>query len=218
MHDIIHFKRYKSLLCLNGELPDVTFFKENRLPVIAADGAANQLHAIGIRPNIIIGDLDSASTVVLETTQSLHLPCQNSNDFQKTLGYLRDNALLPSIVVGINGGCLDHVLNNINIFMGTECLLYAPPLRGFVLNALKKITLTLPLNTKISLLGIPQAPVSSTGLKWELSLSELAFPGATSCYNRVMQETITLEVHQGDVLVLIYENISFDAGMMSPNL
>lgn len=215
MHDIIHFKGYKSLLCLNGELPDVTFFKENPLPVIAADGAANQLHAIGIHPNIIIGDLDSASAAVLETTPSLHLPCQNSNDFQKTLSYLKDNALLPSIVVGINGGCLDHVLNNINIFMGTDCLLYAPPLRGFVLSAHKKIRINLTLNTKISLLGIPQATVSSTGLKWELNSASLTFPGFTSCYNRVMQETITLEVHQGDVLVLIYENSSLDAGMMS---
>jgi thiamine pyrophosphokinase len=213
MHDITNFKHYKSLLCLNGELPDVAFFRANKLPIISADGAANQLHAMGIHPQIIIGDLDSASALVLETTQSLHLPCQNSNDFQKTLGYLSDNGLLPSIIVGINGGCLDHVLNNINIFMGTECLLYAPPLRGFVLNAPKKIRLTLPENTKISLLGIPNAEVSSTGLKWELNQSLLTFPGATSCYNRVKHEKITLEVHQGDLLVLMYETSSSDAGI-----
>lgn len=214
MHDLTNLKQYKSLLCLNGELPDLAFFKANKLPIIAADGAANHLHAMGIHPHIIIGDLDSTSALVLETTQSLHLPDQNSNDFQKTLGYLSDNALLPSIIVGINGGCLDHVLNNINIFMGTDCLLYAPPLKGFVLNAPKKVTFTLAENTKISLLGIPSAEVSSKGLKWELNQSQLTFPGHTSCYNRAKHEKITLEVHQGDLLVLTYETTSSDAGMI----
>jgi thiamine pyrophosphokinase len=211
-HDLTHFKGYKSILCLNGELPEAPFFKGINLPVIAADGAANSLHDLGVKPYFIIGDLDSVVPSLLKNTDFLHLPEQNSNDYQKTMAYLKEKNLLPSIVVGINGGYLDHVLNNINIFMNSDCLLYAPPLKGFVLKTNKKMELSLPKNTKISLLGIPTAAVSSTGLKWELNKSPLSFPGNNSCYNRTNLEKVHLEVHQGNLLVLIYENNILDGG------
>lgn len=211
-HDLNRFKGYKSILCLNGILPDAAFFKEINLPVIAADGAANSLQSIGVKPHCIIGDLDSVLPALLKNTEFLHLPDQNSNDYQKTMAYLYEKDLLPSIVVGINGGYLDHILNNINIFMGSNCLLYAPPLKGFVLNANEKVELLVPDDTKISLLGIPTAVVSSRGLKWELNNNMLTFPGANSCYNRTSQETVHIEVHQGDLLVLVYEDNILDAG------
>ncbi|KTD59082.1 thiamine diphosphokinase [Legionella shakespearei] len=210
--ELSSFKGYKSILCLNGELPEARFFKATNLPVVAADGAANSLHVLGIKPHIIIGDLDSVLPSLLQDTAFIHLPEQNSNDYQKTMAYLHENNLLPSIIVGINGGYLDHVLNNINIFMGGNCLLYAPPLKGFVLNEKKRISLSLTEHTKISLLGIPAAIVSSKGLKWELNNSPLTFPGNNSCYNRTVSEQVEIKNHQGEVLVLIYEGTITDAG------
>ncbi len=203
---------YRSVLCLNGILPEVSFFKELNLPIIAADGAADSLDELGLSPEIIIGDLDSVSPSIREQNKTLHNPDQSTNDYQKSLSYLKENNLLPSIVVGINGGHLDHVLNNINIFLETDSLLYAPPLIGFVLKPQTDQKLTLPLNTKISLIGIPFASVSSTGLKWELDHLSLAFPGTNSCFNRTQQSTIQLNVHQGSVLVLIYLEPAIDAG------
>lgn len=210
--ELSSFKTYKSILCLNGELPDARFFAETNLPVVAADGAANRLHRLGIKPHIIIGDLDSVLPSLLQDNAFIHLPDQNSNDYEKTMVYLHENNLLPCIVVGINGGYLDHVLNNINIFMGGNCLLYAPPLKGFVLNEKKRIRLFLPEHTKISLLGIPSAIVSSKGLKWELNNSSLTFPGSNSCYNRTTSKQIEIENHKGEVLVLMYEGDILDAG------
>jgi thiamine pyrophosphokinase len=211
IHDLSH---YKSILCLNGELPELTFFNRFNLPIIAADGAANTLIHMGIRPHMIAGDLDSVAPQLLASHDHLHLPEQNTNDYQKCLNYLQENALLPSIVVGINGGHLDHVLNNINIFMDSSCLLYAPPITGLVIKEASTWTGTLPENTKISLMGIPSAIVSSQGLKWELQHAELTFPGKTSCFNRTQSTHIQLNVHQGSALVLIYEIATHDAGSL----
>ena len=201
---LILLRPYKSVLCLNGRLPERLFFESLALPVIAADGAANTLYEIGIKPYCIVGDLDSVWPHLLEGNKFIHSPEQNSNDFQKCLRYLESQQLLPSIVVGINGGYLDHILNNINIFINSDCLLYAPPIQGFVLKIHEKKNLKLPLNTKLSLLGIPNAVVSTKGLKWELDTTTLTFPGFNSCYNRTVAPTIELNNHEGQVLVLVY--------------
>lgn len=213
MHDVINLTGYQSILCLNGDLPESSFFNRMNLPVIAADGAANNLLERGVCPQLIMGDLDSVQPMILEKHPFLHSPDQNQSDYQKAIGYLKANDLLPAIIVGINGGHLDHILNNMNIFMETNCLLYAPPIRGFVLHEQCRMNCLLPTQTKISLMGIPKATLSSKGLQWELNNTPLSFPGKTSCFNRTQLPEIVLEAHQGSVLVLIYEHMIEDAGL-----
>lgn len=209
----ISLDRFKSILCLNGALPSYQFFKELNVPIIAADGAANTLNALGINPDLIIGDLDSVNPRVRANSNVLYKPNQDTSDYQKCLLYLKEQQLLPAIVVGVTGGCLDHILNNINIFLTTDCILYAPPIIGFVLKAPMNQSHSLPKNTKISLIGMPNATVTSQGLEWELDRAELCFPGSNSCFNRTTKPTVKLTVHQGSALVLIYTEPSIDAGI-----
>lgn len=203
IHQLIELAPYRSIVCLDGDLPEAPFFN-TALPIIAADGAANQLVALGVTPSVIIGDLDAVDKSLLDNIPSIEIPDQDTNDYQKVLRYVEDNQLAPSIVCGINGGYLDHILNNVNLFIGTDSLLYAPPMVGFSLKKDRTQTMHLPLDTKLSLLGIPSASVSSNGLKWELDHYTLTFPGATSCFNRTMTEQIQVTVHEGQILLLIY--------------
>jgi thiamine pyrophosphokinase len=202
---LIDFANYRSILCLNGDLPEKSFFTSH-LPIIAADGAANSLVEMGVDPHIIIGDLDSVNAAAKEKYKTVYCPDQNFCDYEKALHYMRDNELLPSVVLGINGRNLDHILNNINIFLTSDCVLYAPPLIGCVVKEKQEKTLTLPLDTKVSLLGMPMATVTTIGLKWELKDSHLSFPGKNSCFNRSIRETIQIKVAKGCVLVLIYQS------------
>ena len=128
-----------------------------------------------------------------------------TNDYEKALNYIQENKLAPSIVCGINGGHLDHILNNINIFMDTDHTLYAPPIVGFVMSEQQTKSFTLHTNAKLSILGIPQATISSQGLRWELNRYEISFPGNTSCFNQSVQDTIILICHKGKALILIYQ-------------
>ena len=202
---MIAFDACRSILCLDGDLPGAEFFQATHLPIFAADGAANKLMALNITPQLTIGDLDGLHPALRAELPTLHVPDQNSNDFQKALAYLEKQDLLPALIVGLNGGFLDHILNNMNIFLTTGCMLYAPPIWGFVLREGETKELSLPINTKLSLLGIPKARVDSCGLKWELSDYLMQFPGATSCFNRSQQEVVKLSVTQGNALVLIYD-------------
>ncbi|MDR1334532.1 MAG: hypothetical protein LBJ71_04925, partial [Holosporaceae bacterium] len=73
--------RYKSVLCLNGSLEYLSL-KKFHLPVIAADGAVNGLMENGIRPTVVIGDLDSANYDTLKNIKYIKNESQDSTDFE----------------------------------------------------------------------------------------------------------------------------------------
>jgi thiamine pyrophosphokinase len=203
---------HKSILCLNGDLSNLPFLKKTKLPIFAADGAGNTLLRAGIKPSLIIGDLDSMhlSSAQKENIECKHEPCQNSSDFQKALKHLKETNLLPTLILGMNGGHIDHILNNINIFLESDNIFYAPPILGYVLKGSHPFSF--PQNTKVSLLGIPSALVSTTGFKWELKKDLLTFPGNTSCFNRTLSQNSSIHVHEGSLLALFYLEQTQDAG------
>lgn len=43
-------QQYRSIVVLNGEIPDSSFFKRD-IPIIAVDGGANKLLSIGVKPD-----------------------------------------------------------------------------------------------------------------------------------------------------------------------
>ncbi|WP_425360847.1 MULTISPECIES: thiamine diphosphokinase [unclassified Candidatus Tisiphia] len=229
---------YHSILALNGDLPDKSFF-DIGLPIIAADGAINSLYKMGIIPKVVIGDLDSAKVDLLYTignsgefgarndgatpisnrratsddvpnfssidyTEVIRVPDQNSCDFEKSLQYLENKNLLPAIIVGMSGGYIDHILNNISIFLKNGSIFYAPSIVGYVIKAGETRVFTLSVDTKISLLGFSSAQISTKGLKWELKHYHMSFPGTNSSFNRTICETVSIEVHSGLSLVMIY--------------
>lgn len=194
---------YKSILCLNGELPPRDFFEKFSLPIVAADGAANKLHALGITPRVVIGDLDSVAPHL--GVERIHVEDQNRCDYEKAMDYLVDQKLLPTVVLGSSGGDLDHILNNINVFMqhSPGNLLYAAPLYGTVLSQ-PQTRLTLPTQTKISMIGLPEVHLVTQGLKWDLTGQKLSFPGFNSCFNRTNEKTINIQIIEGQVLFLAH--------------
>ena len=203
--------KHKSILCLNGDIPVLPFLKTTKLPILATDGAGNTLMQRGIKPKLIIGDFDSVDLSSVQGITLKHEPCQSSSDFQKALKHLGEVGLLPTVILGLNGGFIDHILNNVNIFMESDNIFYAPPILGYILKQ-KTSTFSFPCNTKVSLMGIPSALVSSTGLKWELKKDLLTFPGNTSCFNRTISEVFSIDVHRGSVLALFYLQEIHDAG------
>ena len=207
------YQNAKSILCLNGDLPTSCFFTEDKV-IVATDGAADKLLKIGIEPSIIIGDLDSIERDNHPERKIIYLPNQDQSDFQKALHYLAQNQLLPTIVFGIGGGFIDHILYNINIIAENECSFYSPPLIGYVLKEHAVSNLVLTPNTKISLLAMTKAKVRTLGLNWELNDETLQFPGNNSCFNRTVSENITIEVLEGKLLVMIYTETIEDMGSL----
>ncbi|MDR1112854.1 MAG: thiamine diphosphokinase [Bacteroidales bacterium] len=208
---IVKFDEYRSVLCLHGNLPDRKFFQKIRLPIIAADGAANSLATMSIVPHMIIGDLDSVRQDLLVDGKFIKLGDQNSSDFEKALNYLEDHSLLPSVILGMNGGYMDHILNNINIFARTNSVFLGENTVGLMLRG--PHVFNLEIGTKLSLFGIPKCRIRTEGLKWNLTMEELIFPGFNSCFNRVALENIHIHVTSGTALLIVYTSTIVDAGL-----
>ena len=83
---------------------------------------------------------------------------------------------------------------------------------GVILRANTERSFNLPLHTKISIFGVPEAQVTSKGLQWELHDFAMNFFGKNSCFNRTIENDISLHVTQGTALVLIHQQQELTLG------
>ena len=206
-------KYFKSILCLNGNLPKKSFFKSyESLPIIAADGAANYLYNLGLRPSYIVGDLDSfkVESHNCSDVEIVQYKNQNYCDFEKSLLVIKKNNLFPTLVVGVFGGEADHVINNLNCLVkySNKCSMVfydesnlRKPKWGTPTSS------SLAFNTQkgavISIFPYPRAVISSKGLVWELQNQELLQNVKSSIRNRANSLRVDIKIHSGKVIIIM---------------
>ena len=208
---IIDQEKYKSIICLDGDLP-ISFLKSTSLDIIAVDGAANILFANQIKPTIILGDMDSVDPKILYNCDYIKLDDQDHTDFEKAIFYAKEKNLSPSIIVGMNGGYLDRILMNIGVFSQTDSVFLSEDMICMTVSGEKNFRL--PLMTKISIFGVDPSLVTIRGVKWELENAEMAFGKFCSCSNRITSENFYLNV-KGKALLFIYLKDVVDSGKVS---
>ena len=96
---------------------DEAFFSRHRFDyVVAADAGFASLMRAGIRPDAVVGDLDSAAPELrqLLKDRTHHSPDQETNDLTKTMRYLHASYGPSAItLLGASGGREDHLLANL---------------------------------------------------------------------------------------------------------
>jgi thiamine pyrophosphokinase len=103
----------------------IDFFdsQNSNLKKIAIDGAFKSLKKFEINPDLILGDFDSIDFSEISQINNdqkkkfFHLPDQNYCDFEKSIKFCNENTLLPSLILGINGGSFDRIIHNLHIFL-----------------------------------------------------------------------------------------------------
>ena len=201
---------FKSILCLNGNLPDkktITKLSKN-IPIIAADGAANYLIKNNIKPNIIIGDLDSLDTKLdLSTSNVIKVEDQNSTDFEKALSYIKAHNSHPVLVLGINGGEIDHILDNTNKFIkySTDIpMVFFDAPNKWSIAIQKEIVITTKKSSAVSIFPFQENTyLKSSGLHWELNSNNHAIFENTSTRNKTIGSNLTLSTTKDKVLVIV---------------
>jgi thiamine pyrophosphokinase len=205
------FNNFKSILCLNGQIPARDFFINKNLPIIATDGAGSQLLSMNIIPQIIVGDFDSFDYNKLPKTADIELvqiPEQNTTDCQKALNLIHSRKLFPCLIYGATGRETDHTLYNLNIiaeYSHKHTIIFHDSAYtykqkyGIFLN--DHLVGDLPIGNKFSILTFSTAIVSSHGLEWELENMSLTNTNS-SIRNLVKEKKIEIFVHSGQALVL----------------
>lgn len=175
--------------------------------VVAADGAADRLVELGIKPDAVIGDMDSIADLATwqrSETPVVHLADQDSTDFEKCLGALE----APFYVgAGFTGRRVDHMLAVFHAMLARP----APPV--FQLGEQEAIALV-PAGHDISLDLEPGAIVSlfpllpakgtlSRGLEWSVDGLAMAPGQQVGTSNRAVQAQVQIGFDAPGVLLLV---------------
>jgi thiamine pyrophosphokinase len=117
-----------ALVFANGDLGDTAQPQDVDL-VLCADGGFRHAKALGIRPDVVIGDLDSLPDREREALEThdvclvRHPRAKDETDLELALLYAAEQGAQQITVLGVRGGRLDHELGNL-------LLLVHPALRG----------------------------------------------------------------------------------------
>jgi thiamine pyrophosphokinase len=178
--------------------------------VVAADGGANHLARIGVKPAAVVGDLDSLRPEVREWVGEALLvprPDQSFTDLDKTLAYvIGERGATTVTVLGATGGRPDHALENLALLARwadrAEVELRDESTRIVAVRA-EAVFAVRPGST-VSLLPAGRCGrVWTEGLRWPLAGEPLDLLERTGVCNRAVAERIALRVEGGTLLVFL---------------
>lgn len=119
----------RAIIFANGELVDAAAAKDLIQPgdlLVAADGGMNHMARLGLKPNLLVGDLDSIEPGLLHQLQDqgvriLRHPVEkDETDLELALITLVQEGYHELRLVGALGGRLDHTLGNLFLLLLPE--------------------------------------------------------------------------------------------------
>ncbi|HUI64385.1 MAG TPA: thiamine diphosphokinase [Bacteroidota bacterium] len=205
-------RKERILLICNGEAPSRSLLRRLAREadlVVAADGGANAARQYAVRPDVIIGDLDSARAGTLRQFRKstiLRVSRQDNTDLEKALDYLSAHAGAAVAIVGATGGRIDFTLANLSVFWnyipGLDIRFLgdswqAMPVRG-------TLKLRARVGTTVSLVPFtPCSGITLRGLKYGLHNAEMR-PGEIGVSNVAVARTFGVQVLKGRMLLVIF--------------
>ena len=184
--------------------------------VIAADGGASSLDRLGWRPDLLVGDLDSAEASLVErlvasgTRVERHPIDKEASDTELAIEAAFGAGGSTVVLLGALGGeRLDHELANL-------LLLADPAMAGRDLRAVRGGTCMRALHAGDRLLlegeagdlvtllpvGGDAGGVTTEGLRWALDAATLRMGRSRGLSNAVLGGTASVRIGQGTLLVV----------------
>lgn len=176
--------------------------------IICADGGYDTAKSIGINPDIIIGDFDSSITPIPDNIQKIILPVEKDDtDSIYCIKYGISKGYKEFLLLGATGSRADHFYANLALLKfahNNDCTAVLKDSKTSIYYTENNLDLHCNSCTvSVFPFGCSQAVVSLNGFKYPADKLVMTseFPIGTS--NIVTNETATINVHSGGVLVII---------------
>jgi thiamine pyrophosphokinase len=198
----------------NGECPSPdkhTHILNNARCIICADGGANYAYRQNVKPDWILGDLDSIEPEVLEYYQRQYIPIQKlksqrNNDLEKALRKAIRLGYQQLILIGFIGKRIDQTLATLQVakkyVRKARIILYSSSYEIYPLVP-GKYTFAAQPGDPVSIFGFPRAyGITTTGLQWSLTNNHL-LEGSRGLSNLATNNFIKISFARGFLLLLI---------------
>jgi len=205
-----------AVIFANGELPAPETVRKLLDAVdllIAADGGSRHAFALGLKPQIIIGDLDSLAENEQQMAEEqgasiLEYPRdKNETDLELALQYAIQQECTSIRIIAALGGRLDQTLGNLALLTNPALLSLDIRLDDGLEEAWfirDQATIQGTAGDTVSLLpwGDPAAGVTTTGLKWALEDEKLHPHKTRGISNEMLGEVATVILKSGLLLCI----------------
>ena len=209
----------KVLIVLGGDAPGVELLKKCVSEAdfsIAADRGLEAFDAAGLKPDLLIGDMDSVSPDVLARYESRLsediLNCiKNDTDCEYALNLAVEKGATEIILLGALGGRLDHALANLMMVVraarhGVWAEIRAEGVRIVRING--SYTLTGAKGSTISLLPLGTARgVNIKGCYYTIEDFTLESDTSRGMSNVVTADEAVISAREGDLMLFHYSDI-----------
>ena len=214
------FAMDRIIIFANGELPDLTKARgllHDDDYIICADGGTRHALAMGVRPGLVVGDMDSIGQVNWRELEKTGVPVEifprDKNETDLELAIKRAIELQPGhlVVIAALGGRIDQLLGNI-------ALLPDPRLSAFDVrfdDGVEELFICRDQaqvhgrsGDLVSLIpwGDPVRGIQTQGLKWMLSNETLYSEKTRGISNEMLHETALIRISSGNLLVVHIRN------------
>ena len=199
------------LIICNGEPPGRTLTRRLAKQaglIVAADGGANVARRYGIRPDIIVGDLDSilgSTRKAFSSSREVHVKRQDNTDLEKALDFVVAEKFTEVVIAGAVGKRLDFTLANLSVmwkytrrarirFIGNDW-------EAMPVESGKKIKVRL--GTTVSLIPFVRCSgITLDGLLYPLRNATMGI-GQIGVSNVVRRSPFTIHVKRGKLMLIM---------------
>ena len=192
--------------------------------VIAADSGFDHAHRLGVRVDLVVGDMDSISSAGLELAAETetHPTDKGATDLAIALDAALARGFSRVVVVGGAGGRIDH-------FLANAALLAAPEYAQLGLRWLPGTAVINVVRDRIELAGVPgdlvsllpyggpAVGVSTSGLRWPLTDAVLAAGTSLGVSNEFVEPMAIVTLDAG-VLLSVQPETPAATGSVRPCL
>jgi thiamine pyrophosphokinase len=188
------------------ELPDDVL-------VIAADGGVAEAERLGFHVDLLVGDLDSAEPAAVARVEAAggsvqrHPRDKDASDLELAMEVAIDAGAHRIVVVGGDGGRLDHLLGNAFLlasdrWAGVQIDAVLGDARLWVVRGERTIDGRPGELVSLYALGGPARGVTTDGLRWTLEDGDLLPGSSLGLSNEFLASSATVRVREGVVLAI----------------
>jgi thiamine pyrophosphokinase len=182
-------------------------YLKNAERIICCDGSAQNLILAGLKPDAIVGDMDSLNIDLADrfADRIYQDKNQETNDLTKAVKWCSGMGYKDIVIVGATGKREDHTLGNIsllaeyindlNVIMVTDTGILRPLLKSSSISSFP--------GQQISIFSIdPETKVTSHGLRYPLNRTKIT-NWWFATLNEALGDSFSLEFNPGRVIVYL---------------